>query len=210
MKKNQRVLREILYRTYERGERFMSQTALARECKVSLDLVNQVAARLHGFGAIEKKPMGFRVTNPRKILLYWASTRNLRKDIVYSTYSPDSASEIEAQMPRDAIFTCFSGYRLRFGEVPAHYERVFVYADASEVRQRFPKIEAERMHIFVLRPDPNLARVSEGGAAPLVQIYVDLWQTGGAIADRFIIELEKKFEALTAEALKTLLQTDYV
>ena len=206
MKKSDGVIREILHRVYERGEWFMSQKALAEKCGVSLDLANQVVSKLYGLGTLDKKPMGFKVTDPRKILLYWANTRNLRKDIVYSTYSPDSASEIEAQMPRDAIFTCYSGYRSRFGEVPVHYEEVFVYAEPREIRRRFPEIEAKRMSLFVLRPDPNLKRVSKGRSAPLAQIYVDLWQAGGAVADRFIAELDKKFEVPRADALKALLQ----
>ena len=67
MKKNQRVLREMLYRTYERGERFMSQKTLAHVCGLSLGTVNPLVSKLEQIGAIEKKPMGFRITDARRV-----------------------------------------------------------------------------------------------------------------------------------------------
>ena len=204
MKKVNQVLREILYRVYERNESFMSQKSLAQACRLSMDTVNRLVAKLNQFRSIEKKPLGFRVTEPKKVLSYWASTRNLARDIIYSTYSPDSVSKIESEMPAGTISTAFSGYRLKFNKTPTHYEEVYVYADPDEVRRRFPESPAERKNVFVLRSDPHLARTSKDGAAPLAQIYVDLWQLGGSPADRFILELETKLEAKPVEALKAL------
>lgn len=204
MKKVNRVLREILHRVYERNELFMSQKSLAQACELSMDTVNRVVAKLNQFRAIEKKPLGFRVTEPKKVLTYWASTRTLASDILYATHSPDSVPKIEGEMPRGAIFTAFSGYQRRFGKTPTHYEEVHVYADPDEVRRRFPESQAERKNVFVLKSDPHLTRTSKDGAAPLAQIYVDLWQLGGSPADRFILGLEEKLEAKPVEALKAL------
>lgn len=204
MKKINRVLREILYRVYEQNESFMSQKSLAQACELSMDTVNRVVTKLNQFHTIKKKPLGFRVVDPKKVLTYWACTRNLARDISYSTYSPDSVPKIEDKMPRDTVFTAFSGYRLRFGKIPTHYEEAFVYANPEEVRRRFPESPAERKNVFVLGPDPHLAQTSKDGAAPLAQIYVDLWQLGGDPADRFLLELETKLRAKPIEALKVL------
>ncbi len=204
MKKINRVLREILYRVYEQNESFMSQKSLAQACELSMDTVNRVVAKLNQFHTIKKKPLGFRVVDPEKILTYWACTRNLASDISYSTYSPDSVTKIEDEMPRGTVFTAFSGYRRRCGKTPIHYEEVFVYADPEEVRRRFPESPAERKNVFVMRPDPHLAQTNKDGAAPLAQIYVDLWQIGGDPADRFLLELETKLKAKPIEALKAL------
>lgn len=204
IKKTDRVLREILYRVYEQNESFMSQKSLAQACGLSMDTVNRLVTKLNQFRSIEKKPLGFRVTEPEKVLAYWASTRNLTKDITYSTYSPDSVSKIEGEMPAGTIFTMFSGYRLKFNKTPTHYEEIFVYADPDEVKQKFPESKAERRNLFVLRPDPHLERTSKDGAATLAQLYVDLWQLGGSPADRFILELEKRLESKPVEALKAL------
>ena len=73
-----------------------------------------------------------------RILLYWASQRKLADDIVYSTSTPSSAAEIERGLPRGAIVTAYSGFRAKFGEVPADYEEVYVYADPAELERRFP------------------------------------------------------------------------
>jgi hypothetical protein len=206
VKKINQVLREILHRVYEQNKSFMSQKSLAQACGVSMDTVNRMVAKLNQFRAIEKKPFGFRVTEPKKVLTYWASTRNLAADILYTTYSPDSVPEIEAGMPRGTIFTAFSGYRRRFGKTPTHYEETFVYADPDEVRTRFPESPAQRRNVFVLRSDSHLARISKNGVAPLVQIYVDLWQAGGAVANRFILELDKKLEVPAPGVLTALIR----
>jgi len=208
MKKVNRILREIFYRVYERNEFFMSQKALAQSCEVSMDAVNRLVKKLNQFRSIEKKPLGFRVTEPEKILAYWATTRNLPRDIIYSTYSTSSVQEIERDMPRGSVFTMFSGYRLRFTETPTYYDEVYVYADQDTVKRKFPESKVERRNIFVLRQDPHLGRTSKNGAAPLAQLYVDLWQLGGSPADRFILELEKRFKAKPVEALKALVRKE--
>lgn len=204
MKKINRVLREILYRAYEQNQPFMSQKSLAQACETSMDTVNRLVSKLHQFSSIEKKPLGFKVTNPKKVLLYWASTRNLTNDIVYSTYSSEQTSKIEAEMPPGTIFTGYSGYQLRFKDMPTHYEDVYVYTDPDEVKRRFPEKVIERKNVFVLRPDPHLNKVSRGNAAPLAQIYVDLWQIGGATAERFMAELERRLELSPVDAIKSL------
>ena len=205
MKKGDRVLRQVLYAVYERGESFMSQKALARECGLSLGMVNLVVTKLGRTGTIEKKPLGFRVIDPKKILLYWATKRDLAKDVVYETTSNLSAREIEAQMPRGAIFTCYSGYRLKFGAAPSDYNEVHVYADPQEVKRRFSPRETYKNNLFVLNSDPHLERLSEERTVSLAQLYVDLWQLGGA-ANRFVDELEGKLELGQIGAFKAMIQ----
>jgi hypothetical protein len=205
MKKYSRVLREILHRVQEQNENFMSQKSLAGACKLSMDTVNRIVTKLSEFRAIEKKPFGFRVVEPKKVLIYWATTRNMTADIVYSTYSPDSMEEIEQDMPEGTVFTAFSGFQRRLGRALSGYDEVYVYSDrAEEIERRFPERMVERSNIFVLRSDPHLVKLSKDGAAPISQIYVDLWQVGGSPADRYLLELDQKFEAKTVEALKAL------
>lgn len=199
------MLRQILYAVYERSESFMSQKAIARACGLSLGMVNLVVAKLERIGTVEKKPLGFRVTDPKKILLYWATRRDLTKDVVYETHSHLSAPEMEAQMPSGAIFTGYSGYRLKFGAPPTDYDEVYVYADPQEVKRRFPAREVYKKNLFVLSSDPHLERLSEGGTAPLAQIYVDLWQLGGA-SNRFVDEFDSKLELGQIGALEAMIK----
>ncbi len=206
MKKNTRVLREILYRVYDQGEFFMSQKSLAEACHTSMDTVNRTVAKLNHFRAIEKKPFGFRVSEPKKVLMFWAATRNLIEDILYVTYSPDSASEIESQMPDKTVFTAFSGFHRKFGRSPVGYDEVYVYADPDEVKRRFPESSALKTNIYVLEPDAHLTKTSKDKAPTIAQLYVDLWQVGGSPADRYVLELEQSFEAKPLEAFKKLIR----
>ncbi|MEM2536475.1 MAG: replication/maintenance protein RepL [Candidatus Hadarchaeales archaeon] len=206
MRKAEWVLREILYRVYEENEFFMSQKSLAETCGVSLDTVNKVVGRLEAFRSLEKKPFGFRVVEPKKILLYWAATRDLRGEILYSTYSPHSPAEIEEALPENALLTAFSGCRRRFG-CTEDYEEVYVYCPPEPVRKKF----GERTHLppnlFVLQGDPHLYKRSREGVPSLAQIYVDLWQIGGTHANRHLMKLERKMELRPVEVLKELART---
>lgn len=199
-RKIDRILRETLNRFYTKGERFFNQKGLSKTCKLSLGTINPVITRLEELGALERKPLGFRLIDPKRALLYWAITRELAKDVTYTTFVPRAAEELEAELPRGSISTAYSGFRARLGHTPADYEQVFVYGDADELRRVFRPTRREKRNLFVLTPDEHLTRLSEGGVAPLVQIYVDLWQLGAA-ASRFVEELERELAPAPTRAL---------
>jgi DNA-binding transcriptional MocR family regulator len=206
MRKIDRILREILHRFYQGGERFFNQKGLAKICALSLGTVNPLIARLEGLGAIERKPLGFRLVDPKRALLYWAITRELEKDITYTTFVPGTVEELEARLPRGAILTAYSGFRAKLDLTPADYEQVFVYADHDEIKHVFKPTSRQERNLFVLTPDGHLQRRSEKNVAPLVQIYVDLWQLG-APANRFVEELEREFAPAPTRALEGVTKT---
>jgi len=190
MKKNEWVYREILYRFMEKGERFFTQKSLSERCGVSIGNVNKSISPLEKMNAIEKKPRGFSVINWRKILLYWASTRNLEKDIIYRTRTGMDAGGIERSLPR-AIFTAYSGYKFMFRTAPADYSEVIVYGDAAEIRERFPEMKGIP-DLIVLKTDSHLRKFRK---APLAQIYVDLWNLGTWYAEDFIKGMDKRMDS---------------
>lgn len=204
MKKSYRVLREVLYQVYEREEQFLSQKAISEACGISIGSVNPLVTKLEGMGALQKRPLGFRVTDARKILLYWASTRDLAKDIVYRGHSPELPPRIEEEMPEDVIRTAYSGYRARFGDAPTDYEVVYVYGKPESVKRRF-KEEGDPKNIVVLKSDEHLERLSKDGVAPLTQIYVDLWQLPPP-ANRFVEELDRKLESVGVSGLEAMIR----
>lgn len=201
MKKTDRILRELLYMHYGRGTRFFNQRGLASSCGISLGTVNPVINHLEQIGGVERKPLGFRLIDPKRLLLYWAATRDLPKDIVHTTFSPKKISDIEEELRSVGILTAYSGYRAGFGFVPVDYGQVFVYASPDLVRHSFRTVTTKKPNIFVLTPDDHLSRFSEGGVAPNVQLYVDLWQLG-ASASRVVEELEKLFAKAPTKALE--------
>ncbi len=204
MKKGERVLRQILYLFYERNERFMSQKALAEACGISLGTVNPIMSRIDQLGAIEKKPLGFRVSDATRILMYWANHRNLQGDILYTGSTAHPLEEIEGDLPHGSILTAYSGFRARF-EAPAEYHEVHVYADPSEIKKMFPKTRGYRNNIIVLRPDEHLSRVSKDGIAPLGQIYADLWQLGEP-AKIFVDRLGAQMRLMEVGTLKGIIE----
>ncbi len=204
LRKTNWILREILHRVYERGENFMSQKSLAQACGCSLDAVNRVVTRLAQFGGVEKRPFGFKVLRPKKVLLYWAATRNLQADTLYQTYTPEPVEEIERMLPAGSVLTCYAGCRRRFPDLPPH-TRVHAYAEVERVRRVFPPKELEP-NLFILRLDPHLQRVS-GDGCPLAQLYVDLWQLGEPLAERYLSRLEEVLERRLVESFKKLILT---
>jgi hypothetical protein len=66
--------------------------------------------------------------------------------------------------------------------------------------------QRKKNNLFVLMPDDHLKRLSEGGVAPLAQIYVDLWQLG-ALASRFVEELDRKLASAALRGLEEVTKT---
>jgi hypothetical protein len=191
MKKSERVYREILYRNLEKRGHFFKQMSLAKTCGTSIGNVHEALKPLERMNSIEKKPMGFTVINPKKILLYWASIRNLESDIIYQTHVKASVQEIEKQMPQ-VIYTAYSGYRYRFDSLPADYSEVFIYGAKELIEDRFPK-QRGTPNLIVLKQDQHLETL---GKAPIAQIFVDMWNIGTWYADEFVKDLDKRIESL--------------
>ncbi|MEM2281923.1 MAG: hypothetical protein QXH26_00020 [Candidatus Hadarchaeales archaeon] len=189
MKKWERLFREILHSFYTRGERFFIQKQLCSVCSISPGAASRFLAWLEQIGAVEHRPQGFRLLDPGKILLSWAVKRNLMEDVVYSTKVP-SLSEAEKSLSGKVLFTAHSGYKLTFGENPG-YDRIMAYGKVEEVREVVGPAEGQP-NLLILKWDDHLARLSEGGKVPLVQLYVDLWQLGATkLLGRIELELEK-------------------
>lgn len=193
MLKKERVYREILFRFLEKEEGFLKQRQIAKKCGVSVGTINHALKPLEKINCIEKKPMGFRIINPKKIAIYWASIRNLKRDIIYETYTDLKIREIEEFMPSDVVYTAYSGYKFKFKTAPADYSEVYVYSkNLEEIKKRFLK-KGPRKNLFVLKPDEHLLKISDG-IVPLGQMYVDLWNLGTWYADEFLKDFEKRIK----------------
>lgn len=189
MKKKEWVYREILYRVFEKDMHFFSQRSVKDACMISAGMVNKALEPLEQMNAIEKKPMGFHVINPKKILLYWASIRNLKRDIVFQTRVEMPVHEIEKLMPQ-VKFTAFSGFKFAFRYVPSDYSEVLVYGNSELIKQRFGEKEGIP-NIIVLKSDMHLEKFKQ---TPLAQIFVDLWNLEKWYAEDFIKSLEKELK----------------
>lgn len=199
MKKKELVYALVLHRFFEQKQAKFTQLELAKQLEISTSTVNNALAPLVKMGAIIVGGMNFRVVDAKKILFYWASARNLRKDVVFSTGVKEGVSFAEKHLPSGVVFTAFTGFKFKFASVPADYGSVYIYADDFAVKQitkRFPQQEAKRAtshaRLFVLKKPEKLELACDGGVASNALLFVDLWNLRDWQAKEFLSELEKK------------------
>lgn len=197
MKKIEQVFMEILYGAIEKNEKEVTQLELSKKLGFSLSTINLAVKKLERINAIKIEKMKLRVINIKKIIYYWASIRNIEKDIVYKTRAEIPIRDIEKEMP-NIVYGAYSAYKLNFNDVPADYSEVYVYADENqvqEIKKRWPKND-KNPNIFVLRKDKNMAYSKTG---TLALIFVDLWNLKEWYASEFLKAIEKKLEKYYGE-----------
>lgn len=193
--KRDHVYREILYNVFEKKNNFLTQRALAGNCFTSIGNVNHALKSLEKMNAIEKKAQGFKVINPKKILLYWASVTKLQP--IYETHVDKSVMEIEKSMP-PVLFTAFSGYKFLFKSIPAEYNEIYVYAEKEKIEERFQKKEGP-VNLIVLKLDEHLEKFKK---ISIAQVFVDLWNIDKWYAQDFLDVLERKINVILKGSLE--------
>jgi len=203
MKRVESIFREILYQAMEQKEAVFTQSELSKKLGISLSIVNSAVKKLENMGAVKIKTRSFQVIDIRKVLYYWASIRDIRKDIIFKARIELPVREIERIMP-NVIFTAYTAFKLNYNDVPADYSEIYVYADESQrslIKERIEKIgetnkakvniNSNNSNVFVLKKDSNL---DSYGHIPLAQVFVDLWNLKEWYAKEFLKELENKIK----------------
>ncbi len=186
MKKVELVCREILFNAIEKKNKKLTQFYLAKVLNISLSTVNLALKPLLKMNSIKIKKMGFIIIDIRKILYYWASIRNLEKDIIYKTRLDEPVIEIEKQMPNNIVFTAYSAYKFKFKDVPADYSEVYVYG-SEDIKKRF-KENLKSSNLFVLKKDDTIEKY--GKTTTIANLFVDLWNLKQWYAKDFLKALE--------------------
>ena len=180
---------ELVFIEIFRGAK--TQKEIAERLGISLSTVNNAIEPLARVGAIEKRKFGLRIVDREKAVSYWASARNLEKDIVYKTRAEMNVKEIEKSMPSGITFTAFTAFRLKFRDVPADYSEVYVYAEEEElgeIKKRFPQKGGPANLIVLLKPE-------KFGNEKIVSnelMFVDLWNLKEWYAKEFLNALKQK------------------
>lgn len=182
MKKIELVYCYILEQVMEQKRKTMTQMEIAKALAISLSTVNAAIGKLRKMGAVRVKLRSLDVVDAKKILYYWASIRNIEKDIVYSTRADAPVGEIEKNMPADIVYAAYSAYKMKFKDVPADYSEVYVYGDPDKIKKRFPPSKS-RTNLFVLSPP---------GKMTIANIFVDLWNMKEWYAKEFLNALERR------------------
>lgn len=195
MKKIEAVYREILYRAIEEKEMTLTQSELSRKLGLSLSVVNLAVKKLDSIGAVKIMQRSFKIMDIKKILFFWASARNLEKDIVYNIRVEAPVREIERAMP-NVVFTAYTSYKLKFKDVAADYSEIYIYAseeETKEIKKRISnfKISEANPNLFILKKDDSLNLYRD---LPIGQLFVDFWNLKEWYSKEFINALEKRIE----------------
>jgi hypothetical protein len=198
MKKIETIWHHLLWQTLEKGEFKHTQKSLADCLGYSLSTVNLAIKRASNIGAVRVAGKFFVVTDVKKLLFYWATHRELAKDLIYKTFSDLSIDEIEGLIPPQAIMAGFSAARKILKEAPADYAKVFFYmseGDLGVAKKRFPENNGKNNNnVFVLKSFPK--QTDYGQLTTLPQTFVDIWGLSDWYARDFITGLEEKIDGL--------------
>lgn len=190
MTKKETIWRFILNKVISERLSTFTQKNIASHFAYSTSTVFNALKIPRKLAAVEVGGRFFRIRDIEKLLLLWATQRNLKHDIIYKTHVEMPIMEIENSMPANVIFGAFSAYRFAYGNAPADYSTVYVYAPtASEIKRRFPPKKGAA-NLYVLKQDVHLA--SFGKTSPDVQTFVDLWNIPEWYAKDFLEAIKKK------------------
>jgi len=192
MKKIEFVYREILYQSLEKKNNKLTQLAIASKLNISLSTVSYALKPLRVMGAVDVRLKNFIVVDKRKILYYWASLRNISRDIIYKPRVGKPVQKIESEMPHNIVYGAFTAYKFKFKDVPADYSEVYVYG-SDDIKKRFSE-NKNVPNLFVLKKDDLME--GYGKTATLAQTFVDLWNLKEWYAKEFLIALENKINGM--------------
>lgn len=185
---------EIIWREILENARrvpLFEQKKLASKLRFSTSTVFAAISPLRAIGAIGVTGRNFRILDMEKILLYWATHRNLSRDIIYSTRMEAPVMEIEGLADNKTIYAGYSAARFLLGSSPSEYAKVYLYSDSpSDLKKRFPA-NPGNPNIFILKADPYLS--AYGGTTPVSQTYVDIWNMGDWYAKEFLEAIKRKY-----------------
>ncbi len=173
MLKIEYVWRELLYQAIEKNNPTFSISLLAKKFSLSTSVVSHALFPLKELKIVNVRKIGSEVRDVERLLTFWATRRNLKKDLIYQSFSPLSVFERETLMPPDVYPTAYSAFRLYFDDAPADYENIYFYtSDLYSVKNRFPESPKKQPNIFILQEDPFFKVYKK---TTLAQIYADLW-----------------------------------
>jgi len=194
-------LYEVLYREiaegFIKGNNRFTQKELSERLHISIGNVNKSLVQLEKINAVSIGRRSFHVTALDRLLLYWASHRRFDRDIVYKAVSDLSVAEIEGSLPNGIAFTAYTAYKRTYGNVPADYSEVYVYATeegVNEIKQRFCKL-GRFPNLFVLAADKVLSEyITDKNihVVPIPNMFVDLWNIRTWYAKEFVDTLSKR------------------
>lgn len=197
MLKTETIWHHLLFEAVQNHQFKHTQKDLALQFGFSLSTVNHALHAPSRIGAVRKETKFFVLASFQKLLYLWASLRNLKRDLIYQTYSPAPVNEIEGLAPPQAIYAGYSAAKRILGEPPADHSQVHLYLPPKflpDFQQRFPLLQNQPPNVFVLKTDPQISQY--GQITTLPQTFVDIWNLPDWYSHDFTQALEEKINGL--------------
>ena len=193
MLKIEYIWRDLLDLVIERRASEFTITELSKKYALSTSVVNHALIPLRGLNIVKINKTSSRVVDWERLLFFWATRRNLKKEIVYSTFANLPVYDREGLMPPEVIPTAYTAFRIKFNRIPADYDHVYFYSNhVDKIAKRFPA-NKRPPNIFILKPDPYLTKTNKVG---LSQLFADIWNLPEWYAKDFqeavILEIRKR------------------
>ncbi len=187
------VWRHLLVGAREQRRQWPSITALAEELALGVSTVHKALAQPVEIEAVRVSRLGgVEVYDPYRLLLMFAATRRLQRDIIARQWVALPAQRVEALAGEDSrmILGGFGAVVAHLGQNPiASYTTALIYGDPA-FAARLPASTADDAdgEVVIVAPDRWLERY--GPVTPFAQAYADLFCLPGWQAARFIEEID--------------------
>lgn len=193
MLKIEYIWRDLLFEAVEKQNPYFTITDLSKKFQLSTSVVSHAIIPLRELHMVEVGKLRSKVIGVERLLMFWATRRNITKEVLYKVHSSLPVFERESSMPSHVIPTAYSAYRFLYHTVPADYENIYFYgSEVEEIKKRFPE-NKKTPNVFILKIDPYLKKIYR--TTPLIQIFVDLWTLPEWYAKDFSEALLDKIKA---------------
>lgn len=197
MKKIEMIWREVLFQAIEKKNRKFEQKELAHKFGFSTSTVFQALKIPRIMGAVRVTGRFFVLEDPEKLLYYWATIRNFKKDLLWEVKIDLPIAEIEAQMPPEIILGGYTACKDIFEIQPADYNHVYVYTQNLKlIKNRYVTAVKDKSwpNLTILKADRFLKDYGE--ITCLAQTFVDLWNLSDWQAKEYTRVLKEKIDEL--------------
>ncbi len=200
MKKIETIWHHVLYEALSKGNWRFTQQEIARSFGYSLSTVHHALTVPDQMGAIRKESKFFVLADFEKMLYYWASVRELRRDVLYQTRIDLPVRELEGQALPESIMAGYMAAMQVLKEAPADYDKFYFYVSADQldkVKERYPAGEdlgKGEANVIALKMPEVMPRY--GLYTTPVQTFVDLWNISDWYAREFTLSLKSYLDGL--------------
>jgi hypothetical protein len=184
--KSEAVWRHILVNADRGVVRYGSIRELATELDLAVSTVHKALRRPASMGALQvRRAGGVRVIDSARIMLLWAGHRELSRDVLATHRTPIPAPEVEGLLAGAPFVLGGFGAIVSHSEANpfASYDQVLCYGSPEDLPRGLTEDSGSTV-LTVLEPDPRLAAF--GRVTPFSQAFVDLFNTPGWPAERFV------------------------